>query len=97
MSDGEEKKSKAPAQASVPKVTVEEWAEKKGFLPHFFDGKAGGVGANGTALAGVARRANPEYWKFASARALCGWVIGKELTESEFDDAIKAAQGQVIQ
>jgi hypothetical protein len=33
----------------------------------------------------------PAPWQAAAARAMRGWAIGREITESEFDDAITAA------
>lgn len=73
------------APPSTGKRTVEEWAEQKGMLPQFFVV---------TAAAGrlpVAPRHNAEFWRFAGARALSGWPIGAEVTESEFDAAVESA------
>jgi hypothetical protein len=33
----------------------------------------------------------PAAWLAAAARAMQGWAIGREVTEPEFDDALKAA------
>lgn len=67
----------------APLRTVEAWAEEKGMLPQL-------VSVNGRT------RANPEFWRFAAARALCNWPVGKELTEADFDAAITAAGNQQL-
>ncbi len=33
----------------------------------------------------------PELWRAAAARAMRGWAIGREVTEVEFDESLKAA------
>jgi hypothetical protein len=38
----------------------------------------------------------PAPWQAAAARTMRGWVIGREVTEAEFDDAIKAAGSIVL-
>ena len=65
--------------------TAEAWAEAKGFLPQMLEAAApfGGAGAPKTVTP------NPQFWKFAGAKA--SWPVGKELTEAEFDAAIEAA------
>jgi hypothetical protein len=37
----------------------------------------------------------PEPWRAAAARAMRGWAIGREVTEAEFDEALKAA-GEIV-
>jgi hypothetical protein len=94
-----------PAVAESPKPAaerkpVEAWAGAKGMLPEFFNPAPatlpapaqGQGGVMAVQLAGLkAPRHNQDFWKFAAAKAMHGWVIGTELTEQEFDDAITAA------
>jgi hypothetical protein len=90
-----------PAEASSGDVkTVEKWAEAKGLWPQTFAAPTyglpgGGSQAGGSVAVDMGRvtgpRVNPEYWRFAAAKASCGWPEGKELTEAEFDAAIQAA------
>lgn len=92
-----------PAKPAGERKAVEFWAAAKGMLPEFFDAPAVSLSAAFRAPGGVAvltaqeiskakpPRHNPEFWKFTAARAMHGWVIGAELTEQEFDDAITAA------
>jgi len=78
------------ADEPPPEVrTAEAWAEAKGFLPHFVE-SASPFGAAG---APPVRTVNPQFWKFAGAKA--SWPVGKELTEAEFDAAIEAAATQI--
>jgi len=72
--------------ADLPKLAVEVWAERKGYLPQLF---AAPVARAGTFP--VAQRANPKFWMFAAARAGSGWPIGAEVTEAEFDAAVETA------
>lgn len=65
------------------KESIEAWAEKRAMLPQMVEGPAG-------------PRLNPEYWKFASARALMGWSAGQLVTEKEFDGAMSKQQKLVI-
>lgn len=91
-----------PAAATAAVRTVEAWAESKGLYPHFTGGTALQVqaqGAGGHAVAVpmsglVGPVANPEFWRFAAAKALYGWPIGQEITEAQFDAAITAAASQ---
>jgi len=69
--------------------TAEAWAEAKGFLPQFFEG----TGPFATAGAPGTRTPNPQFWKFAGAKA--SWPVGKEMTEAEFDAAIAQAETQI--
>lgn len=74
----------APAPPAI-KLAAETWAERKGMLPQL---------VNVPARAGhlpVAPRHNPEFWRFAAARALSNWPIGAEVTEAEFDAAVETA------
>lgn len=87
-----------PAADAGSKLPVEKWAEKKGLWPQF--GPALTYALPGAAVqvdmrAVTGPRANPEFWKFAAARAHEGWPEGKELTEAEFDAAIEIATGHV--
>lgn len=96
------------APAPEPKAeirTAEQWAEAKGMLPQFSEGgtlvaKPGLTGAIvqglGGRLGNVAPRANPNFWKFAAARAHNVWPEGKELTEHEFDAAVESATNTPI-
>lgn len=72
---------------TVDKMTVEQWAEKQGMLPQTFVTKAK-VGKRDA----VGRRPNPEYAKFAAAKAHNAWPVGREMTEDEFNKAVAAAQ-----
>lgn len=75
----------APPASGAPKLTVEIWAERKGFLPQF---------RGTTGPTSVVSSHNPEFWRFAAARAVSQWPIGAEVTEAEFDDAVfKATTG----
>jgi hypothetical protein len=87
--------------ASGPTKTVEQWATAKGYLPEFFmppdrrvpagvvAGQAGTVPINLAGLTGP--RHNPNYGYFSAARVVGHWPEGKEMTEAEFDAAMKAA------
>jgi hypothetical protein len=89
----------SPAAPTAPVKTVEKWAEAKGMWPQTFAaptyGLPGGPAQGGSIAISMASltgpKHNPEYWRFAAARAACGWPEGKEMTEAEFDAAIKAA------
>lgn len=61
-------------------ATAEEWARRKKMVARFVEVRDGFV------------TANPLYQDFAQARAHGGWPMGKELTEAQFDAAVKAAQ-----
>lgn len=62
----------------------ESWAEAKGFLPQMIPGPT---------PAGAPQRLvpNPEFGRYASARAFSGWSMGQEMTEAQFDEAMVAA------
>ena len=90
----------APSAPSAVVKTVEKWAEAKGLWPQNFAAPAYGLpgGApqgGGTVAMDLSKvtgpRPNPEYWRFAAAKAGNAWPEGKEMTEAEFDAAIKAA------
>lgn len=61
---------------------VEAWAEAKAMLPMELRGRASGAAA-----------INPQYWKFAAARAIRRWQDGQQTTEAEFDAAVGEALG----
>lgn len=63
------------------KKTAEQWATDAEFLPQMVERPA-----DGRRPARIVT--NPDFWKFAAARAGEGWVAGQELTEDEFDKAI---------
>jgi hypothetical protein len=75
----------APAPPAI-KRQVEQWAESKGMLPEFFPGPPAHAGA-----IPLGTRRNPEFWRYAAARGLNGWVQGAEVTEAEFDAAVEQA------
>jgi hypothetical protein len=89
------------SKPTVTKKAVEAWAAEKRMLPEFFlpspaqlpeRAQAAPGGVMALSMSGLKAPAhNPEFWKFAAAKAMHGWVIGAELTEAEFDDAITAA------
>jgi hypothetical protein len=63
--------------------THESWAEARGFLPQMIPGPSP-ADAPGRLMP------NPLFDRYAGARLLCGWQMGQELTEREFDAAILA-------
>jgi hypothetical protein len=90
----------ASPQPAGERKTVEAWAAAKGMypqtvnpppatLPRAAQGQGGVVAVQMAGLKAPAH--NPDFWKFAAAKAMHGWVIGTELTEAEFDAAIQAA------
>jgi hypothetical protein len=80
---------------------VEKWAEQKGYWPQVYPAPqlsipagtpAGPMGTVAVSMANVTGpKHNPEYWRFAAARAMHAWPEGWELTEADFDAAVKAA------
>lgn len=42
-------------------------------------------------IEGWAKAKQPELWRYRAAKALRDWPIGAEVTEAEFDEALKAA------
>jgi hypothetical protein len=73
-----------PEDGKDGKKPIEAWATEKKFLPDFLP-------SAGTAI----RRMNPEYWKFAAAKALRRWSDGDWVTEKEFDAAVGEAEGHI--
>lgn len=105
MSDGQDiDVTPQPVSADAgPRLAVEKWAERKGLWPQFGAaptyrlpaGAQAGAPAQVSMGGIVGPRPNPQYWKFAAARAHERWPEGKELTEAEFDAAIAVATGHV--
>jgi hypothetical protein len=71
------------------KKTIEAWAEEKGYLPEFVT-----VPARLGSREVPRKRQNPKFPAFAMGKAHRRWPQGKEVTEAEFDEAIKEG-GQV--
>lgn len=91
----------APAAPALERKAVEVWATTKGYLPQWQGGSAPAAKRDprvkvARLVAGRGPLMNPEYWKFAAAKALCVWVEGQETTEAEFDAAIVSACSQRI-
>lgn len=92
--------SAAPAPAAEKKP-IEAWALAKGLLPQVFGGstyalpagaaidRMGGSAVTIGKLAGP--RANPEFWRFAAAKAGSQWPENLEVTEADFDAAVELA------
>jgi len=76
-----------PPTALAEKLTVEQWAERKGMLPQFPRSSATAFGL---------ARPNPEYWKFAAVKAFKRWDDGVLLSEQEFDAAVAEMTSQRI-
>jgi hypothetical protein len=83
--------------ATAPvKKTIEQWGEAKGLLPQVLppanpNRKAAATLTVGpAAVMGLPQRHNPEYWKFAAAKAGNAWPDGFEITEVDFDAQIDA-------
>jgi hypothetical protein len=98
----EQNEVETPAPVALtPKRTVEAWATVKGMLPQILGGttytlpgggpldKMGSAAVAMGALAGP--RGNPQFWRFAAARAGSQWPEGLEITEAEFDAAVELA------
>lgn len=76
----------APQDPAAPEMaTIEVWAERKGMLPQWRD--AGSIGG---------ARLNPKFPLFSSAKAFRNWPEGAEVSEQDFDAAVKEANEQVI-
>lgn len=43
----------------------------------------------------AARKGTPT-WLLAAARVKAGWALGQEVTEEEYDRAVRLAEGEVI-
>lgn len=86
----------------TPKVTaelrtVEQWAEVRGWLPAFFQPpKPKRPAYAGGRINVAAPRPNPEYGRFAGARAYWNWPIGREMTEADFEAAVIEAHSHPI-
>ncbi len=99
MADSESNPSPTPvsrkaAPAEAAKKTIEEWATAKKFLPQVIpqpDRPAPAATARfgGAMILGTPEKHNPEFWKFAAARAANGWPVGFEITEADFDAEIQ--------
>ncbi len=80
----------APSQSD--KRPVEAWAEKKGLAPQWLAQPPFQVNPDGVVrTVQPPPKLNPNWWKFAAARALRSWSIGAEVTEKDFDEAIHIA------
>jgi hypothetical protein len=89
------------AAAPAAKRPIEAWARDKGMLPQIFGGATyalpGGapvdrMGGAAVALGQLAGpRGNPEFWRFAAAKAGSQWPENLEVTEAEFDAAVELA------
>ena len=83
-----DEKIKAPAKTSSTKKAVEEIAAARGMLPQYTQAPARIIGSR---VYMNTLKLNPEFWKFAAAKAYAGWNTGAEISESEFDDVIHSA------
>jgi hypothetical protein len=85
----------AVADPSAAKQTIEFWAEKKGFLPQILPSSdpsrrpAATLTVGPAAVLGLPQKHNPNYWKFAAARAANAWPDLFEITEADFDAQIE--------
>lgn len=84
------KPARAPKMSAEIK-TAEEWAAAKGMTPEFTRPPA----PPATPKKVMRPVHNPKFAHFQGARMLHSWPVGKELTEAEFDAAVKAAQDHV--
>jgi hypothetical protein len=97
---GDETKTTSKSAPAAVK-TIEEWATAKGMLPQVFPGEDRSMPPNAAGDRMGARavpigklkgpRANANYWKFAAAKAGAQWPENKEVTENEFDEAVRMA------
>ncbi len=78
----------APEAAPVPKLTADEWAKRKGFLPVVFPQPPAVRSGHRRAVAPLP---NPKAPQYGAVKAMNGWTGFEEQTEAEFDAAIKAA------
>ena len=83
--DRNEAEAQERAEAFVP--TAEHWAREKGMLPELISPQA--PADKPTRTMGLVH--NPKFALFAAAKHLHGWPEGKELSEEEFDAAVKTA------
>lgn len=93
---------RAPDGAEMKAIEV--WAAQKKMLPMLVGGVEARVPPGAPDLGGVARvamsgltgpKTNPEYVRFARARAFKAWPESKEVTEAEFDEAVIAAETHI--
>jgi hypothetical protein len=91
-----------PEDQGGEKKPAEVWAAQKGMYPQFLPAPATApfppgtqIGSFGTVAVNmghlVGPTPNPEYGRFAAAKVSLHWPEGKEMTEAEFDEAVKAA------
>jgi hypothetical protein len=80
--DGRERDDSRKSNEGAEKRPIEAWAEAKGMLPQMLDGPGG-------------PRLNPEYWKFAAARAFKGWASDASVSEADFEAALVEQGSQV--
>lgn len=79
---------------AAEKKTIEFWGEQKKLLPQVLPPAdpnrraAATLTVGSAAVLGLPQRHNPEYWKFAAAKAGNAWPNGFEITEDDFDAAI---------
>jgi hypothetical protein len=93
--------SPPPEDQGGEKRPAEVWAAAKGMYPQFLPAPAAALppgtvpGSFGTVAVNmghlVGPTPNPEYGRFAAAKVSLHWPEGKEMTEAEFDEAVKAA------
>lgn len=77
----------SPVASVAVKKTVEEWATEKGYLPKQFPGTPPNQDRV-RVIPGTGPKPNPKYERFYAAKCGSGWVVGVELTEAEFDEAM---------
>jgi hypothetical protein len=93
-----------PETAVLEKKTVEAWAQDAGFFPQFIEPPArtpllidqkmdqqgrAFLAVNPATQAQPPRRTNPQFWKFAAAKAHQRWPEGLTVTKAQFDEAIE--------
>jgi hypothetical protein len=74
-------------ETSGEKLPAEEWATRKGMLPEFIE-RPTRVGK----YVAAGRKVNPKHHLFRAAKMRAKWPIGKEVTEAEFDETVRATQ-----
>lgn len=92
MSDDKNESPYKMEARPAAKKTVEEWATQKGLLPEMLKPGKAKLGQHIV----PAPRPNPRFVEFAQAKRASGWAVGTEVTEEEFDSAVKEAQGTKI-
>ncbi len=93
--EGAKADEKLPAEHAreLELLTVEALAEEAGYLPQMW--KSAPDARRGR-LRAVAPRINPKHWLYAGAKAFHQWPDGKEMTRSEFVEAIRVAHNHPI-